>query len=329
MRILLHSDHRYPSDNGHGMGRALRHEPSGAPQHIHDLLARGLAELGHKVFYFLDKGADQPLPQGVTLTAAPRKDVDMAHNMEVAGLPWVLTQHRMREVETAPGNWIFVSCSLASLYGSGRFVRNGLDPANYIYSETKDDYLLFLASMQGNATRHKYQAKGLHVALSLARDLGFKLLVAGTARDEEIFQIVTGMCDQAGATFKGDVRGQAKAELIAGAKALLFPTQVHEGLPLVVIEALMSGTPVIASDYGPCPEVVTPEVGFICRSTDEFASAICAVARIRPRDCREKALRDYHYLGMAQGYIREYEIEIGRYGAAHPQLVRSQEAGNG
>src|SRR6266705_4391672 len=104
----------------------------------------------------------------------------------------------------------------------------------------------------------------------------------------EIFQTVADMCKQAGATFLGDVRGQAKAELIAGARALLFPTQIHEGLPLVLIEALMSGTPVITSDFGPCPEVVTPEVGFVCRNTEQYASAIRGVAGIRPRDCREK-----------------------------------------
>jgi len=328
MRILLYSDHRYPSDDGHGAGRTLRYEPSGAPQHVHDMLAKGLAELGHQVFYFLTKGTEHPLPPGVTLTTAPRANVDIAHNIEVEELPWVLTQHRMRDVEVAPGNWVFVSQSLASLYASKRFVRNGLDPANYIYSETKEDYLLFLSSMQGNATRHKYQAKGLHVALSLAADLGSKLVVAGTARDMEIFQTVADMCKQAGATFLGDVRGQAKAELIAGARALLFPTQIHEGLPLVLIEALMSGTPVITSDFGPCPEVATPEVGFVCRNAEQYAAAIRDVAGIRPRDCREKALREYHYLAMARGYVQEYEIEIDRYAARYAQLARSQEAGN-
>jgi glycosyltransferase involved in cell wall biosynthesis len=208
-------------------------------------------------------------------------------------------------------------------------VRNGLDPANYIYSETKEDYLLFLSSMQGNATRHKYQAKGLHVALSLAANLGFKLLVAGTARDTEIFQIVTDMCKQANVTFLGDVRGQAKAELITGARALLFPTQMHEGLPLVLIEALMSGTPVIASNFGPCPEIVTPEVGFVCGNAEQYAAALRGIAGIRPQNCREKALREYHYLAMARGYVQEYEIEIDRHGARYAQLARSQEAGNG
>ena len=320
MRVLLHSDHCYPSDDGEGMGRALRPEPSGAPQHVHDLLAQGLAELGHDVFYFL-RDARRPLPRGVTFTPAPRTDVDIAHNTEVNGLPWVLTQHRIRDVKTAPENWIFVSQSLASLYGSNRFVRNGLDPANYIYSETKEDYILFLASMQGMATRHKYQAKGLDIALSLASDLSFKLVVAGTARDEEIFQIVANMCNRANVAFLGDVRGRAKAELIAGARALFFPTQMHEGLPLVLIEAFMSGTPVIASDFGPCPEVVTADVGFICASRDEYAAAFQRIGRIRPRDCREKALANYHYLTMARRYIQEYEAELARYGAAASSQV--------
>jgi glycosyltransferase involved in cell wall biosynthesis len=328
MRILLHSDHFYPSDNGLGTGRSLRYEPSGAPQQVHDLLARGLAELGHEVSYLV-KGAERPLPPGVTLALAPSTDVDIAHNIDVNGFPWVLTQHRMRDAETAPENWIFVSRSLASLYGSSRFVRNGLDPESYTYSETKEDYVLFLASMQGNATRHKYQAKGLHIALELASDLGFKLVVAGTAKDEEILQIVTDMCNRANVSFLGDVRGQAKAELIAGARALLFPTQMHEGLPLVLIEALMSGTPVITSDFGPCPEVVTEDVGFVCRNKDEFASAIREAGHIRPRKCREKALADYHYLGMARGYLREYEQEIGRYGAGCAATVRRKETNNG
>ncbi len=327
MRILLHSDHLYPSDNGLGTGRSLRYEPSGAPQHIHDLLARGLAELGHEVFYFV-RGAERPLPPGVTLTLAPRTDVDIAHNIDVNGPPWVLTQHRTRDVETAPENWIFVSRSLASLYGSSRFVCNGLDPASYIYSETKEDYILFLASMQGNATRHKYQAKGLHIALDLSRDLGFKLLVAGTAKDAEILQIVTGMCDQANVNFLGDVRGPAKAELIAGARALLFPTQMHEGLPLVLIEAMISGTPVITSDFGPCPEVATKDVGFVCRNKEEFASAIRDIGRISPRACRERALANYHYQAMARGYVREYEKEIGRYGAEGMPEFQLKETGN-
>jgi glycosyltransferase involved in cell wall biosynthesis len=315
VRILLRSDHRYPIEDGYSAGLATRSEPSGAPARIHDMLARGLGELGHEVLYLLDHGAGAPLPPGVVLTDGIGIDADICHNIEDPRLPTVFTQHRMRDIERAPDNWIFVSRSLAGLYGSQRFVLNGLDPAEYIYSETKDDYVLFLASMQGNATRHKYRAKGLHVALSLASELGFRLVVAGTAKDDEILGLVTGMCRQAGVEFLGDVRGHEKAELMAGARALLFPTQMHEGLPLVVIEALFSGTPVIASDFGPCPEVVTPDVGFICRGTEDYARAIQDAGRIQPRNCRRRGIENHHYLAMARGYVREYEIEAGRFGA--------------
>jgi glycosyltransferase involved in cell wall biosynthesis len=312
MRISLHSDHCYPIEDGHGVGIALRHEPSGAPQHIHDLIARGLGELGHEVFYYTAKGSNGPAPEGVTLCRSPRTDVDVLHNFGFDSIPSIRTQHRVREIDGSPDHCVYVSRSLAGLHGSNRFVRNGLDPEDYIYSETKDDYLLFLAGMQGNFHHLKYKFKGLDVALSLASSLGFKLLVAGTARDQEILDTVIQMCEESGATFLGDVRGRAKAELLAGARALLFPTQIHEGMPLVIVEALFSGTPVIASHHGPCPEVVTPEVGFVCNNFEEYAAAVSNLDAIQPRDCRAKAFRDHHYLAMAASYVKEYEIEIGR-----------------
>lgn len=325
MRVLLHSDHRYPGDDGRGVGIATRYEPSGAPHHIHDLIARGLAEMGHEVFYFLPKGTAAPLPPGVRLVDSPVDNADIFHNLDRPGKPWILTQHRVREAAVAPAdNWVFVSRSLASLYGSTRFVRNGLDPYDYIYSEAKLDYFLFLASMQGNAHANKYIAKGLPVALSLARELGFRLIVAGTSRDETVLGAVASACRDAGAAFLGDVRGRAKAELLAGARALLFPTQIHEGLPLVLIEALFSGTPVIASHHGPCPEMVSPEVGFVCRTFDDYAFAIQNASSIRSSACREKALHDHHYRTMVDRYIREYETEAGKRGG-EPKAARGGE----
>lgn len=314
MRILLYSGHRYPADDCRGRGIAPRPEPSGAPQHIHDLIARGLGELGHDVFYYLEGGADNELPEGVRLADGLRDDVDVYHNIAAEGRPWVITQHRVRDEGPPPLNSVFVSHSLARFHSSERFVRNGLNPNDYIYSEAKDDYILFLSSMQGNHHAEKYRKKGLPVALELARTLGFRLVVAGTARDPALIEEIQALCRGAGAEFLGDVRGTAKAELIAGARALLFPTQIHEGLPLVVIEALFSGTPVIASDRGPCPEIVPPDTGFICRTTEDYAAAIANAGRIRPRDCRERAHREHHYLKMARGYLREYEIEVSNHG---------------
>ena len=56
MRILLSSEHSYPAFGPVGSGLHPRTYPSGSGFWIHDLLMKGLAELGHDVFYLLPRG---------------------------------------------------------------------------------------------------------------------------------------------------------------------------------------------------------------------------------------------------------------------------------
>lgn len=81
MRILLSSEHRYPAFDDIGTGRHPKPYPSGSGYWIHDLLARGLAELGHEVFYLLRKGAAKPLPPGVRAVSRPVWDADILHTI--------------------------------------------------------------------------------------------------------------------------------------------------------------------------------------------------------------------------------------------------------
>ena len=322
MRLLVSSSHRYPALSELGSGLHPRFYPSGSAYLIHDLIVKGLAELGHEVFYLLREGADKPLPPGATLVSKPVEDAEILHTIadRDEGLirerqawpkPWVTTCHidsRAIGKERAPTtrNWIFVSRTLAELHGGNRYVLNGVDPAEYIFSESKDDYLLFMSTMNWGVK------KGLDTVLSLSSQLGFKLIVAGTGPDYESINRTAEMCTKAGAKYVGDVRGREKAELLAGAKGFLFPTKVDEAFGLGMAEALMSGTPVICSDRGACPEVISPDVGFVCRNEDDYVAAINNLARISPRSCRDKAMREYHYLRMAADYVLEYQKEIER-----------------
>lgn len=324
MRLLLSSEHSYPAFREHGSGLHPRLFPSGSGFLIHDLLMKGLVELGHDVFYRLGRGADQPLPAGVTLVSGPIPDADVLHTVaytdedliqerQARHQPWVSTCHldrRARGKERGPttDNWIFVSRTLAQLHGRDRYVWNGIDPADYTYSETKDDYLLFMSTMDWGTK------KGLDVVLALSKRLGFKLVVAGTGKDYESINRVAAMCREVNAQYVGDVKGRQKADLLAGAKAFLFPTKVNEAFGLGMVEALMSGTPVICSDRGACPEIISADVGFVCKDENDYLAAINRVADISPRACRDKALRDYHYLRMAADYVVEYQKEITRNG---------------
>ena len=324
MRILLSSSHRYPAFSEIGNGLHPMLFPSGSGYMIHDLLAKGLAELGHDVFYLLRKGADKPLPAGVKLVSKLPVDAHILHTLanhdhdlvkeqQWGRKPWVTTCHldlKTRGHERGSGsvNWIFVSRTLAQLHGRNRYVLNGIDPSRYMFSESKDDYFLFMSTMDWGTK------KGLDVVLSLAERLGFKLVVAGTGRDYESIDRVAEMCRKVNAEYVGDVKGTRKAELLAGAKAFLFPTKVDEAFGLGMVEAMMSGTPVICSDRGACPEIISPDVGFVCKSDHDYVAAINNISSISPRACRNKAMKDYHYLRMASDYVFEYQKELARLG---------------
>jgi glycosyltransferase involved in cell wall biosynthesis len=323
MRVLLSSDHEYPSSNGHGSGLHPKAFPSGSGYILHDLLAKGLAELGHEVSYLVRRlrenfSADS-VTNGIKLIFEPDFEADVLHTIsgrdaalieqwEARAKPWVATCHmdeqtRGRERAHSTRNWIFVSQALAQLHGRSRYVWNGIDPSEYIYSETKDDYFLFMSTMDWGTK------KGLDIVLSMAKQLGLKLVVAGTGESYERIAQVQEMCLRVGARYVGDVRGKEKAELLAGAKAFLFPTKLEEAFGLGMVEALISGTPVICSNRGACPEIITPEVGFVCHTDDDYVVAIDKITHVDPRACREKAMRDYHYHTMSRNYARQYEIE--------------------
>lgn len=325
MRILLSSNHPYPASGLSGSGTNPREFPSGSGFLIHDLVAKGLAEAGHEVFYLLPRGAEAPLPSGVTLLREPRFDVDVVHTITMrdyeltravrqAGIPWVATCHLDPTHDPTDGgrripdliedNWIFVSRTLAHSVGRSRYVLNGIDPEQYLFCDTPDDYFLFMASLESAAD------KGLDVALHLATRHHLRLIVAGTGKTQQVIEQTARQCQAAGAEFVGDVRGITKARLLAQARALLFPTQVNEGFGLSMVEALVSGTPVIASSNGACPEIVTREVGFVCRSEHDYDNALRNVDEIVRRSCREKAIRQFHYRRMAADYVREYCAEI-------------------
>jgi glycosyltransferase involved in cell wall biosynthesis len=325
VRILLSSNHRYPASGPLGSGTNPKEFPSGAGFAIHDLVAKGLAEAGHEVFYLLPRGAETSLPCGITLLGEPRFDVDVVHTLTFRdydltravrqiGIPWVATCHLdptkdptyggRRIPDAIQDNWIFVSRTLAHSVGRGRYVVNGIDPEEYLFCETPDDYFLFMTTLE-HATE-----KGLEVALDLASRHHLRLIVAGTGETEEIIERTAQQCRAAGAELVGDVRGIMKARLLAQARALLFPTQLNEAFGLPMVEALVSGTPVIASSNGACPEIVTPEVGFVCRSEHDYDNALRHVGEISRRSCREKALRQFHYRRMAADYLREYCAEI-------------------
>lgn len=130
--------------------------------------------------------------------------------------------------------------------------------ANEYRQAPSDGYLLFLG-------RHIEQ-KGLAVVRELAQR--YEVVTAGQG----------GPID--GIEWRGVVTGAEKADLLAGARALLCPTTYIEPFGGVAVEAMMSGVPVLASDWGAFTETVGPEDGFRCSTLQEWVDGAEAVDKL-------------------------------------------------
>jgi glycosyltransferase involved in cell wall biosynthesis len=88
--------------------------------------------------------------------------------------------------------------------------------------------------------------------------------------------VLEAQCGQLGlrdaVRFVGPLPRAALYERMAAAHTVVVPSR-REGLGLVAVEALALGRPVIASEVGGLPEVVTPGTGMLVPAEDPVALA--------------------------------------------------------
>ena len=115
----------------------------------------------------------------------------------------------------------------------------------------------------------------------------------------------------------GECPHDQKADLLAGASALLFPIQWAEPFGLVMTEAMACGTPVVAWRNGSVPEVVADgETGFIVESVEEMAEAVGRAGDLDPRVLRSRVEQRFSAEAMVSGYERAYERALAGEQAA-------------
>jgi glycosyltransferase involved in cell wall biosynthesis len=146
----------------------------------------------------------------------------------------------------------------------------------------KQDYLLALASLT--------PYKRIDLAIEACNKLGRRLIVAGDGADRARLEQIAGPTIE----FVGRVSDERKAKLMAEAQALLFPNE--EDFGIVPIEAMASGTPVIAYNKGGATEtVVDGKTGWLFDepTADSLATAIKAAhpAKLHLKDLTNQAER--------------------------------------
>jgi glycosyltransferase involved in cell wall biosynthesis len=160
-------------------------------------------------------------------------------------------------------------------------IPNAVDPELFDFRpQEKNDDLLYLGRLNDD--------KGVSIAIDIAKRVGRRITVAGPG-DPTRFKI-----DNPHAQFLPPVGIDERRRLLAEAAALVCPTRYVEPLGNVALEAQLSGTPVIATDWGGFTETVLHGVtGYRCRTLDQFLWAANNIGRIDPHVCRQWVLANY------------------------------------
>ncbi len=94
---------------------------------------------------------------------------------------------------------------------------------------------------------------------------------------------------------------------------MLFPIVWEEPFGLVVIEAMVCGTPVVALRRGAVPElIVQGQTGVVVDSPDEMPDAIALARRLDPAVCRKHVEASFTVEVMAEGYEAVYRQSLAR-----------------
>lgn len=127
-------------------------------------------------------------------------------------------------------------------------------------SLNKDDYYLILSGLT--------QYKKIDLAIEACKIGGRKLVIVGDGKDRKRLELISNQLIE----FKGHVTEQVKQSLLRRAKALIFPSE--EDFGITPIEAMASGTPVIAYGKGGVTEtVINKRTGlFFSKQTPEGLS---------------------------------------------------------
>lgn len=170
--------------------------------------------------------------------------------------------------------------------------------------------------------------KGQDLGARLARKVGFPLVLAGPVgpyhRPEDLAAAgdearqnpdVRFFYDQVAPHVDGDlvrwvgtVAGQERDDLVATARASLFPLRWEEPGGTAVVESLALGTPVVATARGCLPELIEHgRTGLLTTDEEELGDLVLAAGLLGEGECRREAAARFTPELMAQRYVDLYE----------------------
>lgn len=325
-------------------------EKYGGTERVVDALARALADAGHDVLLATSSDSTCPVPQvpgfgpsapeelgqtaselGHVIRAyAQMQDMDVIHDHTLAGplyahrpagIPVVTTIHgplspiysplyRAMAQDTAIIAISHDQCSRTRDVPVTAVIHHGIDLSAVSIGRGAGGYACFVGRMCPD--------KGLLEAVAVAREAGVPLKIAAKmhAKDEqEYFRDVVRPALGNQEEFLGELSDPEKFELMGDALALINPIQWHEPFGLVMIEALATGTPVLATPMGAAPEIVRHGITGFVGSPSELAACVERVPFLSRDACRRSVEESFSSARMAADHLDLYAKVIEQFSA--------------
>ena len=185
-----------------------------------------------------------------------------------------------------------------------------------IYNGLELDAIPFSASVPSDApllfAGRITPEKGVDAAIEIAKQAGRRLLIAGGIYDQDYYrQTIAPQIEQASehVTYLGQLEHSALWQVMGQALALLFPIAWDEPFGLTAVEAMATGTPVIAFRRGAVEEVICDgETGFLVEPGDcaHAATLVNDIVHLSRTACRAHVERSFSLERMLEAYERVF-----------------------
>jgi glycosyltransferase involved in cell wall biosynthesis len=237
------------------------------------------------------------------------------------GLPLVYTIHHAQEpvlsryyARFTGVDYVCISrdqCRRETAAEGCTVIHHGLDAGRYQWSGRAEPYVCFVGRLA--------REKGPVTAIDAAARAGVHLRMAGSIHPPDqpyVEAKVLRRLGGQGVTWMGPIGPDRKIPLLRDARALLAPIEWNEPFGLILIEALLSGCPVVAFGRGSVPELVEDGVtGFVAASEDDMVELIRPAGPVDALDrgrIREIAVRRFDRTRMVADYERVYDAAAAR-----------------
>jgi glycosyltransferase involved in cell wall biosynthesis len=178
-------------------------------------------------------------------------------------------------------------------------IYNGIDLKRFKFNPEPEDFFI--------AAGRFVPEKGIDLAILAAKRAKIKLKIAGGPAEGKYWEEKIKPFLGKDIEYVGMLPYSKLPEFYGRAKGLLYPHRWQEPFGLIFIEAMATGTPVIAFERGSAPEIIkNGKTGFLVKNLEEMIKKIKEIEKIERRECRKLVEEKFTIEKMVENYEKVF-----------------------